>query len=234
MISILSVSAGILAALPAAARPYLMLSADDKGFEALDIGDFVRTPVSPYADDRVLRPAQEAPVAAPRPDNFPASGPRLLDPRTQGALAPGEGAARITPRLAAHPIFVPDTVEATLISAPLAGAPYGDKLAPMVKQRVEFDCHEPRWRVLSRTYADAHEAVLATATTAQEWLPLDGNEVAAPAQAALCNHQFRQAAVSRFLNIGEILANYQAAHGAGAPQPQTREQLLAQRFKNSH
>ena len=236
MIAVLSVSAAILAALPAAARPYLLLSADDKGFQALDMGDFVRTPVSPYADDRVLRPAQEGPdssAPAAKPESFAPGGPRLQDPRTQGVLGAGEGAARITPRAPSHPLFVPDRVEATLISAPLTGAPYGDKLlAPMVKQRVEFDCREPRWRVLSQVYADAHEAVLATQTPSPAWLPLDNDTAAPLAQAALCKRQFRQAAVSRFLNVGEILANYQSAHGAGVPQPKTREQLLAERFKN--
>lgn len=359
-------------AAPAAARPYLMLFADDKGFQALDIGDFVRTPVSPYADDRILRPApppvapkptaapapaakptqpaQPAPLSlgeydgllaypppkpkpkldpqnsalaaggaaepdggtgcarndanprprglrsevaategnrvsaatgdanrplqgprfagtstdadgvqsgspsndsqscaqasdtraalagadGPRPETFAPSGPRLQDPRTQGVLGAGEGSARITPLAPPHPLFVPDRVEATLISAPLAGAPYGDKLAPMVKQRVEFDCHEPRWRMLSRAYTDAHEVLLGTAAVTQEWQDFGDDPAASLAQAALCKHQFRQAAVSRFLNVGEILANYQAAHGAGVPQPKTREQLLAEHFKNSH
>jgi hypothetical protein len=235
MIAALSVCAGVLAALPAAARPYLLLSADNTGFQALDLGDFVRTPASPYPEDRVLRPAETGPEAAPStPERFGAAGPRLRDSRTEGVLGAGEGAARIAPRAAAHPLFVPDRVEATLISAPLAGAPYGDKqLAPLVKQRVEFDCREPRWRVSSQIYADAHEVVLAAGPAPQAWMSLDEDSAASRAQAALCRRQFRQAAVSRFLNVGEILANYQAAHSAAAPQPPTREQLLAERYKRS-
>jgi hypothetical protein len=367
-LAILAAAVLVSAAAPAMARPYLMLYADENGFQALDMGDLVRTPQSPYPEDRILTaappaaapkapapapatvasavrpanavaasgarrtspsdlaafadtraafdpsldlglgiapppglipaarpapapartpdgcppadatkpagpvqgapdavadasgarpgsaptgiaPADNVPVVCvqrpgasaaqiaatgPYPETFPASGPRLQDPRTQGTLGPGEGSARIIRRPPPHPVFVPDRVQATLFWAPLAGAPYGDKVAPLVKERIEVDCHTPRWRILGSTYADAHETVLARAETTQEWQSFDDDPAAPLAQAALCRRQFRQAAVSRFLNVGEILANYQAAHGAGVPQPKTRKQLLAERFKNSH
>jgi hypothetical protein len=171
-ITALSVAACAVLAGPAAARPYLMLSADDQGFQALDLS----------------------------------------------------GAAHGTQ----------PTVEITLIDAVLSGQPYGDKVAPLVERRVEVDCTQERWRVLSSNFVDAHEVVLSKGDAAGDWRPFGENLSGPVIQAAACRREFRQAAVSRFLNIGEILTNYQAAHGAGVPQPKTRQQLLAERFRRSH
>jgi hypothetical protein len=172
---IASLAAGLaLAATPALARPYLMLSADPKGFQALDLGDI-----------------------------------------THQGLA---------------------SAEVTLIDAPLAGAPFADnKLAALVKRRMAVDCQAPRWRVLSASYTDSHEAVLASDPSPRDWQAYDAGDLVAPVvQDAACLNRYAQQMVSRYLNIGEIFANYQRAWGKAAPEPLTEAQLQAQRFKYNH
>lgn len=159
-------------ALPAAARPYLMLNADDHGFQALDLGG--------------------------------------IDRSRQGVA------------------------EATVIDAPLAGAQAGDKLAPLVERRMEIDCLEPRWRVLTTAWLDGREQALGKDEAARSWTSFAGDDVAPVVQAAVCKRDYRQQAVSRYLNLGEILANFQAAHAKAAPEPPTEKELLDRKFRNSH
>lgn len=164
--------AAIFVGLPAAARPYLMLDADDRGFEALDLGGMDRS--------------QEG------------------------------------------------RVQASLIEAPLAGAPAGDTLAPLVQRRIEVDCAQPRWRVLSTAYLDGQEKTLGQGEADGAWTPFGEDPAAPTVQAAACRREYRLQSVSRYLNLGEILANYQAAHAKAAPEPETEKDLLARRFRNSH
>ncbi len=159
-------------ALPAAARPYLMLDADDHGFKALDLGGVNRG---------------------------------------QAGLA-----------------------QATLIEAPLSGAMIDGKLAPLVERRIEVDCAQSRWRVLSAAYVDGQERAMGKDEVARPWTAFGDDDLGLTVQAAACRRQYRQQAVSRYLNIGEILANYQTAHAKGAPEPQTKKELLDQKFRNGH
>jgi len=163
---------GALVALPAAARPYLMLNADDQGFQALDLGG--------------------------------------ID-RSQAGLP-----------------------QVTLIDAPLKGVAVGDRLAPLVERRVQVDCAGSRWRVLQSAYVDGQERVMGRDQTAQSWTAVATEDTAAAVQAAACRREYRQQAVSRYLNLGEILANYQAAHAKPAPEPLTRKELEDRAFKNGH
>ena len=164
--------AAALLALPAAARPYLMLDADDHGFSALDLGG--------------------------------------ID-RSQAGVA-----------------------QATVIQAPLAGVEIDGRLAPLIERRVEVDCARPRWRVMSMTYADGQERAMGKAQGDQAWTGFSSDDLGATVQTALCRREYRQQAVSRFLNLGEILANYQAAHAKATPEPPTEKELLDRRFKNGH
>lgn len=164
---------GVLgAALPAAARPYLMLDADAHGFKALDLGGVDRSQA---------------------------------------------GSAR-----------------ATVIEAPLAGVEVDGKLAPLVERRVEVDCATPRWRVQSVAYVDGQERAMGKGEGDAAWTTFGEDPVAQAVQAAACRRQYRQQAVSRYLNIGEILANYQAAHAEAKPEPPTAKELLERRFRNGH
>ena len=160
------------AALPAAARPYLMLDADQHGFQALDLG--------------------------------------AVD-RSQAGLA-----------------------AATVIQAPLAGVEVGGKLAPLIERRVEVDCSSPRWRVQSIAYVDGQERAMGKGEGDGAWQAFGDDDVAATVQAAACRRQYRQQAVSRYLNIGEILANYQAAHAKAKPEPPTVKELQDRQFRNGH
>ncbi len=153
------------------ARPYLMLSADDTGFQALDLGDI-------HVDG--------------------------------------------------------DMAQVTVIVAPLAGAPYSDKLAPLVKQKVQVACEENRWRLVSSDYTDAHEVLLARDENSQPWTTFGKADVKSLVQNAACRKLYSQNLVSRFLNVGEILAGYQAAHAKAAPEPKTQQQQLAERYKAGH
>ena len=40
--------------------------------------------------------------------------------------------------------------------------------------------------------------------------------------------------MSRYLNLGEILANYQAAHAKAAAEPMTEKELQTRKFQNGH
>ncbi len=162
----------LAAALPAAARPYLMLDADDHGFQALDLG------------------------AVDRSD---------------------AGQAKVT-----------------LIQAPLAGVEVDGKLAPLVERRVSIDCTSRRWRVDQVAYVDGEERPMGQGEGEASWRPFGEDDVAATVQAAACRRQYRQQAVSRYLNIGEILANYQAAHARAKPEPLTAKELRDRQFRNGH
>jgi hypothetical protein len=128
------------------------------------------------------------------------------------------------------------TAEATLITAPLAGAPYeGDKLAPVVERRVTVDCTSRRWRVTSTTWTDSHEVMLSSDQTVEDWRPFDDDDLIGPqVQDAACLSRFKQQLVSRYLNLGEIFTNYQRAWGRTAPETLTETQLLQQKFRDSH
>jgi hypothetical protein len=159
-------------ALPAQARPYLMLDADDHGFKALDLGG--------------------------------------IDRRQ------------------------PDQVQATLIEAPLAGVMTQGRLAPLVERRVEVDCSQPRWRFLSTAWLDGKEQTLGQEQGAGDWAAFGRDDLGPVVQAAACRREFRQQLVSRYLNLGEILASYQAAHAKAAPEPPTVKELQARKFANGH
>jgi hypothetical protein len=130
--------------------------------------------------------------------------------------------------------FRPQTVAVNLIDAPAAGALIGDRLAPMIRRRVEVSCDRPQWRTLSVAYLDAREKQLGEATTTGDWSDIGDDPVGRTVRTAACQRRYNAKAVSRYLNIGEILVNFQVAHARPAPQPPTREQLLAERYKNSH
>ena len=159
-------------ALPAQARPYLMLDADDHGFQALDLGGIDRSR--------------------------------------------------------------PDLVQATVIEAPLGGVMTAGKLAPLIERRVEIDCGQSRWRVLSTSWLDGREQTLGQDQAAQGWATFGRDDTASTVQAAACKRQFKQTLVSRYLNLGEILANYQAAHAKAAPEPRSEKELQARKFANGH
>jgi hypothetical protein len=125
-------------------------------------------------------------------------------------------------------------VRATLIEAPLAGVMTDGKLAPLIERRVEVDCSQPRWRVLSTAWLDGKEQAVGQDQTAQDWAAFDGDGLGPMVQAAACRREYRQALVSRYLNLGEILANYQAAHAKAAAQPMTEKELQDRKFRNGH
>ncbi len=162
--------AALCLAAPAAARPYLMLYADDRGFKALDLGGIDR----------------------------------------------GQ----------------PGQVEVTLIEAPLAGAPVDGKLAPLIERRVQISCLEDVWRWATVSYLDGREQVMSKEDPQDEWRPFAGDELAPTIKSAACQRVYRQQAVSRFLNLGEILANYQAAHARGKPEPPTEKELTTRAYNN--
>jgi hypothetical protein len=114
------------------------------------------------------------------------------------------------------------SAEATLIEAPLAGAPIDGKLAPLVERRMAVDCTAPRWRLLSTAYDDAKEVPLASNPAPQDWVPFGDNAaVASMVQDAACLGRYSEQMVSRFLNLGQILDNYQRVwarrEAAGSP-----------------
>jgi hypothetical protein len=171
----LTLLAGLAAAalaLPAQARPYLMLDADDHGFKALDLGGIDRSQT--------------------------------------------------------------DQVQATLIEAPLAGVTIEGRLAPLVERRVQVDCSQPRWRFLSTAWLDGKEQALGQERAAQDWTAFGQDDLGPAVQAAACRREYKQTLVSRYLNLGEILANYQAAHAKAAPEPRTEKELQARKFANGH
>jgi hypothetical protein len=161
-----------LMAAPAQARPYLMLSADERGFEALDLGGVERSPTG--------------------------------------------------------------LAQATVIDAPLTGVMTAGKLAPLVERRIEIDCAQPRWRVLSTAWLDGKEQALGQDPTPRTWAAFGADDSGPTVQAAACRREYKAALVSRFLNLGEILANFQAAHAKAAPEPLTAKELQDRKFKNGH
>jgi hypothetical protein len=128
----------------------------------------------------------------------------------------------------------PDQVQATMIEAPLAGVTTQGRLAPLVERRVEVDCARPRWRFLSTAWLDGKEQTLGQEQTSGDWTAFGQDDVGPVVQAAACRREYRQQLVSRYLNLGEILANYQAAHAKAAPEPPTEKELQARKFANGH
>ena len=128
----------------------------------------------------------------------------------------------------------PDQVQATLIEAPLTGVMTQGRLAPLVERRVEVDCSRPRWRFLSTAWLDGKEQTLGQEQTSGDWTVFGQDDVASAVQAAACRREYRQQLVSRYLNLGEILANFQAAHAKAAPEPPTVKELQARKFANGH
>jgi hypothetical protein len=128
----------------------------------------------------------------------------------------------------------PSQVQATVIEAPLAGVMTDGKLAPLIERRVEIDCSQPRWRVLSTAWLDGKEQPLGRDPTAQDWAAFGADDPGSTVQAAACRREYRQQLVSRYLNLGEILANYQAAHAKAAPEPLTEKELQDRKFRNGH
>jgi hypothetical protein len=127
-----------------------------------------------------------------------------------------------------------DSAQATLITAPLAGAPYGDKLAALMKQRVEFECQGERWRVVSVAYADAKDKALASEPADGGWQPTAGDPALAISKDAACLRRYRDSMVSRDLNLGDIVANYHKAWSPPATEPMTEKELLKRRFDAGH
>jgi hypothetical protein len=128
----------------------------------------------------------------------------------------------------------PNAAQATLVEAPLGGAMTDGKLAPLVERRVEVDCARRRWRVLSTAWLDGKEQALGRDQTAQDWTAFGQDDVGPAVQAAACRREYKQTLVSRYLNLGEILANFQAAHAKAAPEPMTAKELQDRKFKNGH
>jgi hypothetical protein len=154
------------------ARPYLMLAADDKGFEALDLGDVHQEGI--------------------------------------------------------------ETAQITVIDAPLAGVRFGDKVAALMRQRLEFECQGGRWRTLAVSYADAKDVAIGAETAPADWRPIEEYPLLGPAKDAACLRRYNQTLVSRNLNLGDIVTNYHKAWGPVAPEPLTPQQQLKQRFEASH
>jgi hypothetical protein len=128
----------------------------------------------------------------------------------------------------------PNAAQATLVEAPLGGVMTDGKLAPLIERRVEVDCGQRRWRVLSTAWLDGKEQALGRDQTAEDWTAFGQDDVGPAVQAAVCRREYKQALVSRYLNLGEILANFQAAHAKAAPEPMTAKELQDRKFKNGH
>jgi hypothetical protein len=127
-----------------------------------------------------------------------------------------------------------DTAQITLIDAPLAGVRFGDKVAALMKQRLEFECQGGRWRTLSVSYADAKEAVMGAESIPSAWRQISGDLLLTPAKDAACLRRYNQTLVSRNLNLSDIVINYHKAWGPAAAEPLTRQQRLKQQFDISH
>lgn len=127
-----------------------------------------------------------------------------------------------------------DTAQATVISAPLAGAAFGDKRAALMKQRVEFECLGERWRLMSVIYADAKEAPLGSENDVSAWQPLEGDPLLLAAKDAACLRRFKASLVSRDLNLGDIVIRYHKAWGQAAPEPMTERQVQKHLFEVDH
>jgi hypothetical protein len=128
-----------------------------------------------------------------------------------------------------------DSAQITLITAPLAGAAYGDgKLAPIMKQRLEFECQGQRWRVVAVGFADGKDQPLASDPGDKLWKPLGADPLLAASKDAACLRRYRDAMVSRVLNLGEIVTNFHNAWGPAAPEYLTERQLIKRKFDASH
>jgi hypothetical protein len=127
-----------------------------------------------------------------------------------------------------------DTAQATVISAPLAGAAFGDKRAALMKQRVEFECLGERWRLMSVIYADAKETQLGSENEVSAWQPLEGDPLLIAAKDAACLRRFKASLVSRDLNLGDIVIKYHKAWGQAAPEPMTERQVQKHLFEVDH
>lgn len=127
-----------------------------------------------------------------------------------------------------------ETAQITVIDAPLAGVSIGDKVAAVMRRRLEFDCQGARWRSLSVSYADAKDVAMGAEATQTEWQAVDGSPLLAPAKEAACLRRYNQARVSRNLNLGDIVTSYHKAWGPAAPEPLTRQQQFKERFDAGH
>jgi hypothetical protein len=127
-----------------------------------------------------------------------------------------------------------DSAQATVISAPLAGATYQDKQAALLKQRVEFECLGDRWRLMSVVYADAKDVTLASDPQVSAWQPLEGDPLLLAAKDAACLRRFKANLVSRDLNLGDIVSNYHKAWGQAAAEPMTERQAQKRLFDLNH
>ena len=91
----------------------------------------------------------------------------------------------------------------------------------------EANCGMSRLKPASRTS-------ICCFRTATAWTAFGADESTATVKDAACRRQYRPQAVSRYLNLGEILANYQAAHARAAPEPPTAKELQDRAFRNGH
>jgi hypothetical protein len=123
-------------------------------------------------------------------------------------------------------------VEVTLIEAPLAGAPVNGRLAPLIERRVQVSCGQPTSRLISTAYVDGQENQMGSDPISGAWRPFGPDPLGPQVQAAACERKYRQQAVSRFLNLGEILANYQAAHARAKPEPIPEKDRLDRAYRN--
>jgi hypothetical protein len=127
-----------------------------------------------------------------------------------------------------------DSAQITVIEAPLAGVQFGEKVAAVKRERLEFECQGSRWRTLSVSYADAKDAAMGTGTASAEWNTLDDDPLLTPAKDAACLRRYNKTLVSRNLNLGDIVTNYHKAWGPAAPEPLSAQQQLKQRFEAGH
>lgn len=123
-------------------------------------------------------------------------------------------------------------VEVMLIEAPLAGVAVNGKLAPLIERRVQVSCGQALSRLISMTYVDGQENQMGLDPVSDVWRSFDEDPIGKTVQAAACERKYRQQAVSRFLNLGEILANYQAAHARAKPEPIPEKDQLDRLYKN--
>ena len=127
-----------------------------------------------------------------------------------------------------------DSAQITLIDAPLAGVSFGGAVAALMEEQVEFECQGTRWRTLSIHYADAKEVTMGDEPAAGDWRAIGGDPLLAAAKEAACLRRYNQGLVSRILNLGAMVTNYQKAWGPAPAEPLTRQQLAKQRFDAGH
>jgi hypothetical protein len=127
-----------------------------------------------------------------------------------------------------------DTAQVTLISAPLAGAPYADKVAALKMDRLEFECVGDRYRLVSATYTDAKEVEVALDRNGAPWAAVGDDPTLITARDAACLRRYKANLVSRDLNLGEIVANYHRAWSPPASEPPTELDLIKRKWELSH